>query len=593
MKVAIYCRVSSEEQASKGVSLRDQKERGIEFCEKNGYEYEVFEESAISGSKNEEERPKLFALLQRTLTIRSSKGKVIESPEFGGLYITDFDRISRSPQDFPRIKHHFYENGITIFDKGKIIDLYDATTSLLVDIKGSLASYELSQLKERVKRALERSVIEGKAGGGAVLNFGYRKAENKMLVIDEKEAEVVKKIYDMCLKDYGTKVIANELNAQKIPTKRNNSKNGKLKVRGKTVKEFVWRDSTVYRILTNSIYCGERVFKGKIYKSPAIIEKNVFSLVQEKLKERKHYVNTTNKHSYLLKGLIICPICKNLFYGRKRDDLSDNQYCCSSQRYSEYCGNRGVNIDKIDRIVWNSILELPEKIKSIVVDNNEEYVQSLKEEIQTSKKLLEKFDIERERFAEQIRLNNRSALLFQKDIDALVSKLESESKVLQEKERQLVMSNQHEILIETLKKQVLPLRKKKLSFEEQQRIVRSFILFVIVKWSEIRKEHLIWTQFRISELSDLNIQGLSKISYKKLGFHYQEKKVAYEFRVGSLRPNVEVLEDGSRKYTFDDSVDDGFFTIEDFTEKEYESFKELIWKARKRKGIKNYNDKES
>jgi site-specific DNA recombinase len=47
MKVAIYCRVSSEEQASKGVSLRDQKERGIEFCEKNGYEYEVFEESAI------------------------------------------------------------------------------------------------------------------------------------------------------------------------------------------------------------------------------------------------------------------------------------------------------------------------------------------------------------------------------------------------------------------------------------------------------------------------------------------------------------------------------------------------------------------
>ena len=47
------------------------------------------------------------------------------------------------------------------------------------------------------------------------------------------------------------------------------------------------------------------------------------------------------------------------------------------------------------------------------------------------------------------------------------------------------------------------------------------------------------------------------------------------------------MEDGNRKFTFDDSVEDGFFTIEDFTEKEYESFKELIWKARKRKGIPN------
>jgi hypothetical protein len=85
----------------------------------------------------------------------------------------------------------------------------------------------------------------------------------------------------------------------------------------------------------------------------------------------------------------------------------------------------------------------------------------------------------------------------------------------------------------------------------------------------------------------LNIQGLSKITYDKLGFHYKEKKVVYEFRVGSLKPVVEVLDDGTRKYDFVEEEDDGFFTIEDFTEDEYENFKELIWKARKRKGIPN------
>jgi DNA invertase Pin-like site-specific DNA recombinase len=593
MKVAIYCRVSTEAQYSKGVSIQDQKQRGIEFCIEHNYDYEVFEELATSGTKPIAERPKLFELLKRTEKQKTKIKDVFEPPEFQGLYIVDFDRVSRDEEQFPVIKHHFIENDIIIFDKGQRVNLRDAETSLMVSIKGSLAAYEIAKMKERIKRSLERSVIDGKAGGGAILNYGYRKGENKLLVIDEQEAEVVKLIYDMCLKDYGTKVIANELNTQKIPTKRNNSKKGKLKIRGKVVKEFIWRDSTVYRILSNSIYCGERLFKGKIYNSPAIIDKKVFDLAQEKLKERKHYVNTTNKHSYLLKGLIICPICKNLFYGRKREDLSDNQYCCSSQRYSEYCGNRGVNIDKIDGIVWNSILDLPKKIKSIIVDKNDEYVESLKTEIQTSKQLLMKFELEKGKFVKEILRNEKLSLLFEKDLDELASKIEAEAKVLQEKERQLEMSNQHGTLIETLQKQVKPLKNKNLSFEERLRIVRSFILFVIVKWSETRGEHLIWTQFRLSELSDLNIQGLSKISYKKLGFHYKTQKVAFEFRVGSLRPMVEVMEDGSRKFTFDDSVEDGFFTVEDFTEKEYESFKELIWKARKRKGIPNYTDKES
>ena len=47
-------------------------------------------------------------------------------------------------------------------------------------------------------------------------------------------------------------------------------------------------------------------------------------------------------------------------YGRKRIDLSDNQYICSSQRYSKkYCGNRGINIDKIEKRMINSIINLP------------------------------------------------------------------------------------------------------------------------------------------------------------------------------------------------------------------------------------------
>jgi DNA invertase Pin-like site-specific DNA recombinase len=587
MKVAIYCRVSSKEQVSKGVSLRDQKQRGIDFCNEKGYEYEIFEDAGISGSKNEEERPSLMELMKKTLSIKSSKGKVLEKPEFDGVYITDFDRLSRETNAYHRIKQHFYENKIVIFDKGQIIDLYDSTTSLLVDIKGSLASYELSQLKDRVKRSLERSVIEGKAGGGPVLNYGYCKGEDKKLIIDEYEAEVVRKIYDMSLKDFGTKRICNELNTLNIPTKRSQTSKGKLLIRGKIIEEFLWRDSTIYRILTNSIYCGERKFKGKIYSSPAIIDKTLFQLVQEKLKERKHFVNTTNKHSYLLKGLILCPLCKNLFYGRKRKDLKDNQYTCCSQRYSEYCGNRGVNIDKIDKIIWNSILELPKRMKSLILDKKELYVGDVNEEIKKSKKILTNLENKKN---ELVQLFVRNDLLYEtlkSNIDNLGLEINERKKYLEEKERQLEMSNTHKGLIDSLRKQINSLKKQDIGFDEKQRIVRSFISFIIVKWSEKRQEHLIWTQFRISELSDLSIQGLSKISYDKSGFSFREKQVAYEYRVGTLKPVVSESEDGKRVFDFLEEPDD-YFTIEDFTDKEYENFRELIWKARKRKGMVNH-----
>ena len=59
MKIGIYTRVSTEEQKKTGISLRDQELRGIEFCIKNGYEYEVFSDGGYSGELYLEFRPSL------------------------------------------------------------------------------------------------------------------------------------------------------------------------------------------------------------------------------------------------------------------------------------------------------------------------------------------------------------------------------------------------------------------------------------------------------------------------------------------------------------------------------------------------------
>jgi site-specific DNA recombinase len=123
MKVAIYCRVSTESQYLKGVSINDQKQRGIEFCKEHNYEYEIFEEVATSATKPLDERPKLLELFHRTERKKTKIKGVYEPPEFEAVYIVDIDRLSRAEEQLHIIKQHFISNCITIFNKGQKINL--------------------------------------------------------------------------------------------------------------------------------------------------------------------------------------------------------------------------------------------------------------------------------------------------------------------------------------------------------------------------------------------------------------------------------------------------------------------------------------
>ena len=82
MRIGIYIRVSTDEQKKVGISLRDQEQRGIEFCLRNGYEYEVFSDGGYSGSLGIEERPQLNRLVEKIL---------LKEREIDGIFIVDID----------------------------------------------------------------------------------------------------------------------------------------------------------------------------------------------------------------------------------------------------------------------------------------------------------------------------------------------------------------------------------------------------------------------------------------------------------------------------------------------------------------------
>jgi DNA invertase Pin-like site-specific DNA recombinase len=574
--LGIYKRVSTDEQTLTGVSLNNQESKGIELSKKLGLNYKVYSDEGYSGTLSVKDRPALKQLFED-----------VTSGDIHSIFVIDLDRLSRGDiLQITLIKNIIKKYNVTLYDVNGEINLKDINQDFLTDMRSLLNAYENKKTSERIKSVLAQNVKEGKAGGGSIQNYGYTKDKDKKLIILEEEAKTVKLIFNLASKGWGTKKIANELNNQKIPTKRNGLEKGYMKVKNVKQVEFTWKDSVVYRILTNPIYNGERRHKGNTYPAPAIVTQKTFQFVQEALKERSQFKDTRNKYLYLLKGIIICPNCRSSFYGKKRKDLKDNQYICGSQRFSNFCGNRGINIDKIEKIVWKDVLNLPKNIKATIDDKNDDYKEKLRRNLNSANLKLAKLKHHNDILVGQIMRNEGLKVTLEKHLDEYLKKINFQQNKIANLERQLEMENEHQVLLKNITQQIQPLSKKNVPLEEKQLIIRSLISHIVVKWIEELNEHIVVIFYRISELSDLSIQGISKISYEKSGFSFRENKIVYQFATTNANKITKVRDsDGKVKTNIQLGENDFELNVFDFINKNFETFRELTKKARKRKGI--------
>jgi DNA invertase Pin-like site-specific DNA recombinase len=491
MVLGIYKRVSTEEQSIKGLSLSNQESKGIELALKLGYDYKVYTDAGISGTLSFDKRKGLNDLLND-----------IGDKKINAVFVTDLDRLSRGGVvQTTLLKDIFKENNIRLFDINQEIDLNDINQDLLTDIKSLLAAFETKKTSIRIKQVLEKSAKEGKAGGGALMPFGYKKDENKKLVIHNEEAEIVKRIFLMALEGKGTKVIATTLNREGILTKRGRVNVGSsMTVRGEKKTEFLWRDAVVYFMLTNPMYKGQRRFRGNFYECPIIIEEEIFNIVQEAIKNRKQFTDTTNKYEYLLKGLIKCPVCKNKFYGHKRANGKDNAYVCGSTRYTgEFCGNNGISIDFLEEFVLKNIKEFDK-----VVDEAFKEVRGVgyKKGIDSKIKLFNEDIKENQKSIETLLDITQKAGINPTQFKSRFNKLNARINYLT-KEVNLLKKRENILNEETAIKQVVKTglsKFKTLSFEEKQIFVRSLISTIYVRWIPENLAHLITIDFRIDKL---------------------------------------------------------------------------------------------
>lgn len=197
---------------------------------------------------------------------------------------------------------------------------------------------------------------------GGTSPFGY-KVVNKQYFIDEYEAEGVRLIFDMYLKGYGYIATADELNARGYKTKRSckfdkNSLHEILRnvryigayILDKTQKDLYGKRNTHADVTKDTIVVEDVV--------PAIIDKNTFSKVVEKMKDNKRCSAAYGaKYTYLLSGLVQCGECDTAMQGKTTtkhnpEKIYQYYYCGNQSRKGKTaCSNKLIDLVSLENLV--------------------------------------------------------------------------------------------------------------------------------------------------------------------------------------------------------------------------------------------------
>jgi site-specific DNA recombinase len=376
-KCALYVRVST---ALGNQDYSRQISDLTEIALKDGYLSDniIIYADMISGYKFED-REELNNLLDEVR---------IDNKLYDCIFITEISRLGRGPKNTRTIIEELIELKVPIFIQSLNQFTLDSNgqrnsyISVILQVLLEMADMEANTFKIRSKSGRIQKVKEGKVGGGKYFPYGYKKDENKLLVIDKEESEVIIKIFNLYEEGFGIRAISHILNSENIPTRSKKSFpdqefNYKTPKKGKNV---IWSEKQIHDILQNPIYKGKRRFLGSLYNAPSIITEETFNKCNQLLKN-KNDRNSNTEYTYLLKSIIKCGVCGKNYTGRyKPHPKGEKVYKCSSTLYKGgSCSNVGVNIELIESVLFNEIINASKAIK--LISNTENLSKETKKRI--------------------------------------------------------------------------------------------------------------------------------------------------------------------------------------------------------------------
>ena len=281
---AIYCRVSTEDQAREGYSLPEQQEKLKDLCKYRDYNiYGIYEDAGISG-KDMEHRPQFQKMLE---SVRDGKVDVIVAYKL--------DRLTRSVRDLEILISELEKYECSLECAMDDINTSTANGRFFVRMLTVLSQLEIERVSERTKFGMVGAIKDGHIPVRETLGF-MRK--DKKLIINPAESEIVERIFDLYYKGKSYQQIANIFNDEKVLNKK-------------------WYDTTILKILSNPLYKGDFI-SGTRTGNPVLYENVVEPIISKKLWEecqeqtRKNTRNYTRRNDYIFFQKIICPNCHKI-----------------------------------------------------------------------------------------------------------------------------------------------------------------------------------------------------------------------------------------------------------------------------------------
>lgn len=357
---AIYVRVSTDAQAEEGYSVEAQKEQLAAYCISKGIKnYEFYIDGGWSGSSIN--RPEIQRL------IRDAKAHKLSH-----CIVYKLDRLSRSQKDtLYLIEDVFIPNDVSFVSLNETIDTASPTGKMMIGILSAFAQLERENIRLRTRMGMKERVKDGYWMGGGRTPFGYDYDRNQGILVPNKDADKVKKIYSMYIDGKSQQAIADILDLK--------------------------YDRLVTQILKRKSNYGVIEYNGEEYqgKHEPIITKEIYDKAMFCMKERSERRVPTSKH--LLTGLLVCGHCGAKIRYQKWGESGCKLICYSHQKTKKYlikdenCPQEKLWAHEVENTILNYLFSLKEDDNGDDLDENTLIIETnVLKELEEGRELLQK-----------------------------------------------------------------------------------------------------------------------------------------------------------------------------------------------------------
>lgn len=357
MKVALYARVSSEQQAEKDLSIPAQLKALNQYALKKGWDVvkELVDKAESARSAN---RP----AFQEMIAFTKQKPLL-----FQGILVWKLSRFARNREDSILYKSLLRKRGVQVISINEQID--DSPTGRLLEgMIESIDEFYSANLGQDTRRGMKENAQRGFLNGAPV-SYGYQATfkdingvEKRVIELNENEAPVVKRSFDLFLQGEGAKQIAQRLNADGFRNRQ-----------GKP-----WNKNLILYLLKNEIYTGTYIWnrynktnglkvlnpESEIVRIPnhhaPLIEKTAFEHVQRTMKERAPEMKSHPRavaSQHLLSGLVFCAHCGAKMIASTAKSGKFVYYACQ-RKFKEgkaSCSQKSLNAEKFEPCIVDTI----------------------------------------------------------------------------------------------------------------------------------------------------------------------------------------------------------------------------------------------